>query len=128
MNLLIDTHAIIWFITEDSKLPGKTKQLIESADNICFISLASYWELAIKNSLGRLDLGKPLIELFSVIEDSGFELLPIDLTHILTNAKLPFHHYDPFDRVIIAQAVAEDLKIVTKDEKFQLYSPALIWK
>ena len=58
MNLLIDTHAIIWFITEDPKLPGNTKKLIESVNNTCFISLASYWELAIKNSLGRLDLGE----------------------------------------------------------------------
>jgi len=128
MNLLVDTHAVIWFITEDTKLPKEIRQVIESMDNTCFVSLATYWELAIKNSLGRLDLGKPLVELFSIIEDSGFELLPIDINHVLTSATLPFHHHDPFDRIIIAQSLVEDIHIVTKDQKFQLYSTALIWK
>lgn len=127
MNLLIDTHAVIWFITENEKLPIKTRKIIESAENTCFISIASYWELAIKNSLGRLNLGRPLADIFTIITETGFELLPIDLNHILTNTTLAFHHYDPFDRIIIAQAITENLLIITKDEKFDLYPVSLKW-
>lgn len=81
-----------------------------------------------KNSLGRLDLKRPLAEIFTIIDESGFELLPIDINHILTNAGLAFHHYDPFDRLIIAQGITENLQIVTKDEKFELYPISLIWE
>lgn len=127
MNLLVDTHAVIWFITENEKLPAKTRNIIESAENTCFISIALYWELAIKNSLGRLDLGRPLSDIFAIIDETGFELLPIDLNHILANAQLAFHHYDPFDRIIIAQAITENLQIITKDDKIDLYPVGLIW-
>ncbi len=127
MNLLVDTHAVIWFITENDKLPAKTRQLIESAENSCFISLASYWEIAIKHSLGRLYLEKPLAGIFDIIEDSGFELLPITTDHILANAQLEFHHSDPFDRIIIAQGIVEKMTIVTKDGQFKNYPIKTMW-
>lgn len=127
MDLLIDTHAVIWFITEDPKLPKKTRQLLADVNNKCFVSIASFWEIAIKNSLGRLDLNSDLINIFRIIEETGFELLPVTLNHILFNSKLNFYHQDPFDRMIIAQAFEEQLIIVTKDEKFAGYEVALIW-
>lgn len=84
MNLLIDTHAVIWFITKDSRLPDATLRLIESPDNYCFVSIASLWEMAIKYSLGRLNLNGELEKIFNIISETGFELLPITTTHILS--------------------------------------------
>jgi len=77
MNLLLDTHALIWYISDNRKLPTKTRSLIEFPENNCFVSLATYWEMAIKNSLGRLDFKKPIGNIFEIIEESGFEILPI---------------------------------------------------
>jgi PIN domain nuclease of toxin-antitoxin system len=128
MDLLVDTHAVIWFITEDQKLPGKTKQIIENIDNNCFVSIASIWEIAIKHSLGRLDLNTDLKRIFQIIENSGFELLPITVAQILINAGLKYHHSDPFDRIIIAQAICENLQIVSKDEQFVNYNVPIVWE
>jgi PIN domain nuclease of toxin-antitoxin system len=127
MNLLIDTHAVIWFITEDSKLPLKTKKIIENTENNCFVSIATYWEIAIKHSLGRLNLDSELENIFRIIEKTGFEILPITTNQILINARLPQHHQDPFDRIIIAQAIQDDLRIVSKDGQFKNYQVSLIW-
>ncbi len=128
MNLLLDTHAVIWFITDDSRLPRRTKTLLEDSGNNCFISIATLWEIAIKNSLGRLELNAELKEIFSIINNTGFELLPITESHILANASLPYHHHDPFDRIIIAQSIEENLYVVTKDDKFVSYTTAIAWR
>ena len=128
MDLLIDTHAVIWFITDNNRLPTKTKHLIENKRNNCFISMATFWEIAIKYSIGRLDLNSDLDNIFQIIEDTGFEILPITTIHILENANLKFHHQDPFDRLIIAQAIIEGLLIVSKDNQFKKYNVELIWK
>lgn len=127
MNLLIDTHVLIWFLTDDDRLPEKVKQTIESNENSCYTSIASYWEIAIKHSLGRLELFTDLENLFQIIEDSGFEPLPINKKHIIENASLEFHHQDPFDRLLIAQAIIEELSIVSKDKQFKKYKPTIIW-
>ena len=128
MNLLLDTHAVIWFITDDLKLPRKTRILLEDNSNNCFISIATLWEIAIKNSLGRLELHAELNEIFGIIDKTGFELLPITASHILANANLPHHHHDPFDRIIIAQSIEENLLVVTKDEKFGNYDASIAWR
>ena len=99
MDLLIDTHAVIWFITDNNRLPTKTKHLIENKRNNCFISMATFWEIAIKYSIGRLDLNSDLDNIFKIIEDTGFEILPITTIHILENANLKFHHQDPLPLV-----------------------------
>lgn len=127
MNLLIDTHALIWFITDNERLPVKTKKIIEDRENRCYVSVATYWEIAIKNSIGRLDLNTNLKSIFQVIEDTGFMTLPITTSHILKNAELEFHHQDPFDRIIIAQSISEKLKIVSKDNQFKNYMVSLVW-
>jgi PIN domain nuclease of toxin-antitoxin system len=128
MELLIDTHILIWFIIDDKRLPLKTRQIIENIENDCFISIASYWKIAIKHSLGRLYLNSGLENIFQIIEETGFEILPITVNQILNNARLEFHHKDPFDRIIIAQAISENLSIITKDEQFKEYKVPLIWE
>ena len=128
MDLLIDTHVLIWFITDDIKLPPKTRQIIENIENDCFVSIATYWEIAIKHSLGRLDLNSGLENIFQIIEETGFETLPITVNQILNNARLEFHHKNPFDRIIIAQAISENLSLITKDEQFKEYKVSLIWE
>lgn len=128
MNFLIDTHAVIWFITNDDNLPQKTKALIEDTDNKCMVSIASLWEIGIKHSLGRLDLKSNLVKIFQIIEQSGFGALPITPEHILENTGLDFHHRDPFDRIIIAQAISENMAVITKDEQFKHYPVKVIWQ
>lgn len=128
MNILLDTHAVIWFITDDRKLPLASKKLIEDSKNNCYVSVATYWEMSIKHSLDRLNLQNPLERIFEIIEESGFELLPITSSHILTVSKLAFHHRDPFDRMIIGQAINEGMKIMSKDAQFENYSTEVIWQ
>ncbi|MCF8235198.1 MAG: type II toxin-antitoxin system VapC family toxin [Bacteroidales bacterium] len=127
MNLLIDTHAIIWFISVSENLPIQVRKLIEPPSNNCFVSIASYWEIGIKSSIGRLTLKTDLRTVFQTIDQSGFELLPITTEHVLQNADLDFHHADPFDRIIIAQAIVENLTVVTKDSEFNKYGIKCIW-
>lgn len=128
MNFLVDTHAVIWFITDNLKLPVKAKKIIEDKKNTCYVSIASYWEIGIKHSLGRLDLSADLGEIFQIVEDTGFEILPITPKHILTNSGLEYHHQDPFDRIIISQAITEKLSIISKDGHFEKYKVTVVWK
>ncbi len=127
MNYLLDTHTLIWFITDNEKLSRKAKLIIENKNNYCFVSIASLWEIGIKFSLGRLDLNSNLVEIFRIIEDTGFDILPISVNHILKNASLDFFHQDPFDRIIISQAITDNLTIISKDSQFDNYNVAVIW-
>ena len=127
MELLVDTHAVIWFITNDSNLPKKIKAIIEDSGNRCVVSIASLWEIGIKHSLGRLELKSDLEKIFEIVEQSGFGILPITPEHILASTKLDLHHRDPFDRIIIAQAIMEKLTIISKDAQFKSYPVKVIW-
>lgn len=127
MNVLVDTHAVIWFITDNSRLSPLARKVIESPENICFVSIATFWEIGIKSSLGRLELSTTLEQIFEIIEDSGFQLLPISVNHVLKSSKLEFQHHDPFDRIIIAQAQCEQVPLISKDEKIANYDISLIW-
>ncbi len=127
MNLLIDTHAVIWFITAHDELPSHVQDRIENPENNCFVSIASLWEMGIKYTLGKLTLKADLERIFELIEDSGISILPITSAHILTSTTLEFHHRDPFDRLIIAQAKREGLTIISKDSIFQAYGINLMW-
>ena len=119
-KLLIDTHILIWFITEHPQLTNKSKTLIENSQS-CFISVASLWEIGIKMSLGKLELRINLDELVKIILESGFAILPINQIHVIKNSELNFFHKDPFDRILIAQALIEDLEIITSDTTFLNY-------
>lgn len=128
MPLLLDTHAFLWFISGDSQLSATARQLIEDTENDIFISVASLWEIAIKVSIGKLILSAPYDELIPAqITANSFDLLPIEFSALALVTQLPFHHRDPFDRLLIAQAISNGFPIITKDRAFSGYSAELIW-
>jgi PIN domain nuclease of toxin-antitoxin system len=121
MDVIVDTHAAIWFITDHKRLPGFSKRIIEDPQNHCYVSIATLWEMSIKYSLGKLKLKAELKRIFELFFESGFLLLPVTPDHILTNTSLSFHHRDPFDRLIIAQAKREGYSLMSKDAEFDKY-------
>jgi PIN domain nuclease of toxin-antitoxin system len=130
MRLLLDTHTLIWFFAGNSQLSTNARILIEDEDNNKLVSIASIWEMAIKQSNGDLNLSLPLHEYIAQklsLED--FNLLNINLDHLSEIVTMPFHHKDPFDRLLIAQAIREGIPILSKDSKFDAYSKNvnLIW-
>lgn len=128
MNLLLDTHTLLWFLLDSPKLPPSTRAVLQDLSNPTFVSTVSLWEIALKHSLGRLELRTEPERFFDLVGESGFKLLPIDTTHIIGITKLALHHQDPFDRMLIAQAVVEGLFIVTKDRMFSQYHVPLLWE
>jgi PIN domain nuclease of toxin-antitoxin system len=127
MNLLLDTHSLIWFINGDDQLPEKSIKLIKNIDNKCFVSIGSIWEIAIKFSLGKLDLNGGFDEISKIMRRYKIELLPIAFEHIQKLITLDFHHRDTFDRIIISQGLVEKLMVVTKDEIFPKYDVKIVW-
>src|SRR5687768_4162082 len=119
MRLLLDTHILLWWLTGDRKLPKRAREVIASGDNDVAVSAAAFWEIAIKKSLGRirLDLG----ELESAVKSDGFVELPIRIQHARQLESLPDHHGDPFDRMLIAQAIVESRQLVTSDNAMLAY-------
>ena len=127
MNYLLDTHTIIWFLNGDNKLSIKSKEIIENQDNFKFVSIASIWEIAIKISLDKIKFDKGFKKFLDLLEDNGFEIIPISFDHALTVSTLKFIHRDPFDRLIISQAMTDNLTIITKDEYIEKYDIKTIW-
>jgi PIN domain nuclease of toxin-antitoxin system len=123
MNLLLDTHAFLWWLTDNPKLPAKTRDAIAYGDAV-YISAASAWEVAIKIGLGRLTVKDPFARL---VVDSGFDELPITFSHAEEVKTLPPHHRDPFDRMLVAQARVEGLALVTDDQLIAPYSVTRLW-
>lgn len=128
MDLLLDTHTFIWFLNGDNQLPVSVKNLIADTSNNCFISITSIWEMAIKSSLNKLELQGDFNQIAGFLSDNDIEILPVTFEHIQRLLQLHFHHRDPFDRIIIAQALSENLTIATKDSVFQEYRVNIIWK
>lgn len=122
-RLLLDTHVFLWWRAEPSRLPAEVRSRIATAD-LVFVSAASAWEARIKASLGRLDL-PDTVE--SGVLASGFERLFITFSHAERAASLPPHHRDPFDRMLVAQAQAEGLTLVTHDRLLEPYQVEIIW-
>lgn len=106
----------------------KVKKLIADSENECFLSIASIWEIAIKTSLGKLELQSDFDKITDFLFDNDIEILPVQFEHLQTLLKLEYYHRDPFDRVIISQGIAENLVILSKDEIFDKYPIKLIWK
>jgi len=127
MNYLLDTHALIWFLNGDKDLSTKARKAIESADAINFVSIASLWEIAIKISLERLELKMPFQTLSQEILNNSFQILPIVFEDILILSKLKFHHRDPFDRILISQAINNNFTLISKDKHFESYKVKLLW-
>ena len=127
MKLLLDTHTFLWFVNDNPKLSDHLKDLIEDTSNVIYLSVASLWEMSIKFNLGKLTLDPNYEEFVErEVTTSTIQLLNIELEHLRINATLPFHHRDPFDRLIIAQSMAEDIPIVTVDSAFDKYEVSLI--
>ena len=128
MKLLLDTHAFIWLNDDVSQLSEKVIALCNSGEHEFFLSITSAWEIHIKTQLGKLELAMPIEQLVKKnIEENHIYLLPINLPHIARLEKLPAYHKDPFDRMIIAQAMIENFTIVSIDRAFANYAVPVIW-
>ena len=124
--ILLDTHTFLWFLNDDPKLPAATKDLIETAQNV-FVSIGSFWEIAIKESLGKLTIPASVSELISDCESNRMTLLPVKAAHLDLLKDLPKIHGNPFDRLLICQAKAENLTLITVDENIKKYDVKTLW-
>ena len=127
MKLLLDTHIFLWWADQPEKLSNAVLSALEDEANELLLSVASVWEMQIKIQLGKLKLSLPLRELIqNQQETNDLMVSPVALTHVLALDALPFHHIDPFDRLLIAQSIEEELVIVTADSQFSAYSVKLL--
>lgn len=126
MNLLLDTHVALWAITDSPKLPKKTREMIESPKSSVWISAATVWEIAIKHSLGRGDMPVSSQDALRYFRESGYRFLPVEPEHAAAVEDLPAHHSDPFDRILVAQALVEPLRLITHDPAVARYSDTII--
>ena len=128
MRVLVDTHTFLWALLHDHRLPVKAKRILTSDTDELVFSLVSLWEIAIKIKTGKLNtIGSSVAYIREEMNAYGMELLPIRYEHILQLESLPRNHGDPFDRLLVAQAISESLPILSGDEKLRDYSVKLIW-
>ena len=123
-RFIVDTRAVLWWLDDAPELSEPARAAISDPANEPLVSTASLWEIAIKRSLGKLQTP---VELPDEIEDAGFTWLPVGARHTWAVGELPLHHRDPFDRLLIAQALEEQLPVVTRDERFAAYGVARRW-
>jgi PIN domain nuclease of toxin-antitoxin system len=129
VNLLLDTHALLWFLDSDSQLNPTAKQLIESPQNRKLVSMATCWEISIKVGLKKLSLGEPASTFLPrELSVNSFEVLQIEMIHVTFVESLPLHHRDPFDRLLAAQSLVEDIPLVSADVIFDSYGVRRLWK
>jgi len=126
LNLLLDTHVALWAITDSPKLPKMALELIESSKSSVWISAATVWEIAIKHSLGRGDMPVSSQDALRYFRDSGYGFLPVEPEHATAVEDLPAHHADPFDRILVAQALVEPMRLITHDAIVARYSNTII--
>lgn len=124
--ILLDTHAIYWFFTEDEKLPESIKKRIETETEVC-VSVASFWEMAIKSSIGKMKLPAPISVMMNECEKMNFRIVPITAQHLERIKDLPKIHGDPFDRLLICQAQEGNMEFVTRDENIPKYDVKTVW-
>ncbi len=127
MNLLLDTHALLWLLQGNSRLPKIIRELVVDVENNCFVSIASLWEITVKASLGKLSLKRDLKDIYELLSENEIQPIPIRYAHLQQLIGLKFIHRDPFDRLIIAQANVEQLTIITKDRRFEEYGVEIRW-
>lgn len=128
MKLLLDTHALFWFLLNDPRLSGNARSLMTDSGNDLLVSPASYWEIAIKISLGKYTLEEDFAEFMEgQIAENDLTVLPISVKHVSLVTTLPFHHRDPFDRLLVAQAMSENVPLLSADAMLDLYPVARIW-
>ena len=128
MRQLLDTHTFLWYITDNPKLSRRSLERIQNEENDNLLSLASVWEMAIKQSIGKLRFNLPLdVFIPQQLQVNEMQLLDIQLSHVAEIATLPLHHRDPFDRLLIAQAMVEQIPILGTDSFFDAYAIERIW-
>lgn len=128
MILLLDTHTFIWYVTDNSRLSNQVLEFINDENNEILLSIASLWEIAIKQNLGKLSFNQPFeIFITQQLNLNDFRLLDIKINHIAVVATLPLHHRDPFDRILIAQALVENIPILSADKIFDAYPIRRLW-
>ncbi len=129
MKVLLDTHAFIWWVSDDSRLSKRAREIIGKGDHELFFSAASGWEIAIKVRIGRLRLATTHLEKFILeqLAANGFQVLPITLQHALQTYMLTEHHKDPFDRLLVAQAEVENLTLLSADQRLADYGIRILW-
>lgn len=128
MKILLDTHAFLWLTKDDPLVSKKAKKLFLDQDNKFYLSLVSIWEMAIKISLGKLKLKEPLDKfILNQLHENSIEQLIISFRHVVKVRNLPFHHRDPFDRLLISQALEEDFSILSSDAAFDKYEVERLW-
>ncbi len=128
MKALLDTHAFLWLITGDERLSKTARKIFLDQENSLFFSMASLWEICIKKSLGKLSLKIGwLIAIQDEMKANAIQWLPIEMLHCAELTKLPFHHRDPFDRMLIAQAMVEDMQLLSRDSRLSDYEITRIW-
>ncbi len=126
MRLLLDTHALLWYLTTPEKLPAAAHRAIQSSENDVYASLASAWEISIKVAIGKLEFDAQ--GLAHALPAVGVQPLGISLQHTARVAELPRHHGDPFDRMLVAQALCESMTLVSRDRELAKYGVRLIWR
>ncbi len=129
MNYLIDTHILIWYGEGNRRLKASILAEMRKSSSRIYISHATFWEITIKLALGKLDFSTPVSGFQNLILKYNFKLLDFNFIHYEHLETLPYYHNDPFDRMLIAQAIAEDFTIITQDQKFALYEPSvkILW-
>jgi PIN domain nuclease of toxin-antitoxin system len=128
VRLLLDTHTLLWWIADDERLSSRASALIADGANEVLVSAASAWEIVVKSALGRVGVPAPVDRFFTAqLEANAFVPLPIQMRHALGLAALPGVHRDPFDRILVAQAVAEDLTLVSRERVLRRYPVAVEW-
>ena len=128
MRLLLDTHIFLWFIFGNPSLCANARALIEDTHNVKLLSVVSAWEIAIKNSIGKLPLTQPFGQFLpEQMQRNTIALLPVEEPHIVQVSRLPYHHRDPFDRMLAAQSLVEQLPLVSVDVVFDSYGVSRIW-
>ncbi|MCI0355332.1 MAG: type II toxin-antitoxin system VapC family toxin [Acidobacteria bacterium] len=128
MTCLLDTHCFLWAILNDPRLSAPASHILRDGRNHLFLSVASVWEIMVKVEIGRLPLPRPAADfMLSRIVSSGVQMLPIRLEHALRLEGLPMHHRDPFDRMLVAQAMEEDVPILSADPALRAYGAEIIW-
>lgn len=127
MNFLIDTHVFLWYIQASDQLSQNAAAILEDTNNKLYFSIASLWEIAIKLGLGKLKLDDPFHELEALLAKLSIDILPITFADTETYLSLPLHHRDPFDRILIAQAMNRSLSVITADPAFDAYAIDRVW-
>lgn len=126
MNYLVDTHVLLWYMENNPKLSKKSVTEIENGDNAILISKASLWEISIKVSTGKLKLKMPILEVENYLMIKSIHQLDFNFKDLEILSRMPFHHNDPFDRLIISQAITRNITVISDDNKFKLYPVELL--